>query len=288
MKYGVIANPDRHAVRGILSHLIEWCGEQHCSVILNNVFKGDLSEFNSKPVEFVNYEDEIAEQADFIVAIGGDGTILWASQLVKDRDIPILGVNCGRMGFLADIREDQLLTALDATKHGSYYLDRRHMLVSTLPDGTEHYALNELLFARAGKASMITLTAEYDGLLVNKYWADGLIVSTPTGSTAYNLSSGGPIVMPQTNVVILTPINPHTLTTRPLVLPGDRELQVIVDPPEQEILFSNDGRECPVDPAVKQFTIKRTDFSVNLVKLQTYNYFQTLRTKLMWGLDFRK
>ncbi len=288
MKYGVIANPDRHAVHTTLSRLIHWCEENHFTVLLDKVFKNNIPESSFEYVEFLNQENEIANHADFIVAIGGDGTILWASQLVKDCNIPILGVNCGRMGFLADIREDQLLTALEATKNGSYYLDRRHMLMSTLPDGSVHYALNELLFARAGRASMVTLTAEYDGLLVNKYWADGLIVSTPTGSTAYNLSSGGPIIMPQTNVVILTPINPHTLTTRPLVLPGDRELRVNVDPPDQEILFSNDGRECPVDPSVKQFTIRRTDFSVNLVKLQTYNYFQTLRTKLMWGLDFRK
>lgn len=288
MNIGVVANPGREAVRAPLLVLIKWAERNGCSVYLQRKLKKLLSDHAGNTVNSLESERELPENADILVSIGGDGTILWTSRLITSREIPILGVNCGRMGFLADIHENQLETALDATLKGSFHLDERYMLSTTMDDGTNFYALNEFLFARAGQASMVTLVAEYDGILINKYWADGLIVSTPTGSTAYSLSSGGPIVMPQTNVVILTPINPHTLTTRPLVLPADRNLKIIVDPPDQEILFSNDGSESAIDPNVKEFIIKRTQFTVKLIKLDTHNYFQTLRTKLMWGMDFRE
>lgn len=288
MNIGVLASPERTAVYSPLSQLLTWVGNNSGTVTLQHALADKILSGHNKYIFRVEHEYEIVENADVILAIGGDGTMLRAANLVLSRNIPIMGVNCGQLGFLADIQQEQLEEALKALYDNSYVIDHRYMISARLPDGSEKFALNELLFARGATASMVTLIAEYDGSLINKYWADGLIVSTPTGSTAYNLSSGGPIVMPQTNVVILTPINPHTLTTRPLVVPSDREIKIKVDPPGQDTLFSNDGREYRIDQKNKVFTIKRTDFTINLIKLHSHNYFQTLRTKLMWGMDFRE
>lgn len=288
MNIGVLASPNQTAVYAPLSRLLSWISFNKSRVSLQRSLATKIQAGHKSKVRSVDYEHEILDEADILLAIGGDGTMLRAANLVLDRKVPILGVNCGRLGFLADIQQEQLEDALQALYDKSYLIDHRFMLSARLPDGSEKFALNELLFARGATASMVTLIAEYDGKLVNKYWADGLIVSTPTGSTAYNLSSGGPIVMPETNVVVLTPINPHTLTTRPLVVPADRKITIKVEPPDQDTLFSNDGREYRIDHSHKEFTIKRTDFTINLIKLRSHNYFQTLRTKLMWGMDFRE
>src|SRR5699024_6774618 len=144
-----------------------------------------------------------------------------------------------------------------------------------------YYALNEFLFSKMDSTSMITVKAEFDGMFINKYWADGLIVASPTGSTAYNLSSGGPIVMPESDVMVLTPINPHTLTTRPLVLPSEKTLKIIVEKQQYEVSFSYDGNSCSIEHYPLEIKIQRSDFSIDLVELPDQSYFETLRHKLM-------
>lgn len=238
-------------------------------------------------IRFTPNDMESIAHADVVVTVGGDGTILLASQLMGRHPKPILGIHSGRLGFLAGIREHQVEEALRLVKEGRTYTDRREKLQAVLPDGRVFEALNEFLFTKKDTVSMIRLTATYDGMFVNEYWADGLIVSSPTGSTAYNLSSGGPIVLPGTDVMLLTPINPHSLTTRPLVLPSTRSLEVTVPESSEQILFSYDGFIESVTFDAKGVTISKSDTSIELIRLPGQDYFETLRSKLMWGADGR-
>ncbi len=232
-------------------------------------------------------EEESVRAGDITMAIGGDGTMLKAANLARVISRPLLGINSGKLGFLANIQRQNMKRALEAVLSKNYELDSRWFLQAVLSDGSTRYALNEFVFSRTGSLSMITITAEYDGSLINRYWADGIIVSSPTGSTAYNLSTGGPIVLPQTGVMVLTPISPHTLTTRPLVLPAGKNLIIKIDPPDQEVLFSVDGKnfDLPADSPV--VSIRQSDQTIDLIKLHGQSYFETLRNKLMWGMDVR-
>lgn len=231
---------------------------------------------------------EAMSEGEITVAIGGDGTILRAADLVRQVKHPLLGINSGRLGFLTNIQRQNMPNALEKIMEGNYHLDKRNFIEARFNSGQTYYALNEFVFSRKASVSMITLTAEYDGALINRYWADGIIVSSPTGSTAYNLSTGGPIVIPQTNVMILTPISPHTLTTRPLVLPSNNNLTIKVEPAEQEVQFSGDGNNYDLpenDPVVH---IRQSEQDIQLIKLSGQSYFETLREKLMWGADIRE
>lgn len=305
MRLALIAKSGHPNFHAVLRTLLHWCCRNdvpiHASTdhleemrqaseqeaegsiegVLNTV--GDLS----RCVVLTASDEESVERADFVITIGGDGTILRAAQLVKHLRRPILGIHSGKLGFLASILEPQIEEALDALKSGNVVLDSREMLAAEHPDGTVFEALNDFLFTRKDTISMIRMSATYDGMFINHYWGDGLIVASPTGSTAYNLSSGGPIVLPGTRVMVLTPINPHTLTTRPLVLPSDKPLEIeMVEQPGQ-ILFSYDGfiETRTFDPL--RFTIRHSGTFIDIVRLPGQNYFETLRRKLMWGADAR-
>jgi NAD+ kinase len=236
----------------------------------------------------VEIDQEAVNRADVVIAIGGDGTMLYSAQLTLETNTPVLGINCGRLGFMANIQQEQIGESLTAVKQGDYRIDERTMLEASINGDEIFYALNEFLFTKRDTTSLVTITASYDDQFINRYWSDGLIVASPTGSTAYNLSTGGPIVMPGTPVMVLTPINPHTLTTRPLVLPSDKTLTIRVDESVEHILFSHDGKIMEVQDEVLEVEIKKSDHSVQIIQLKGQNYFDTLRTKLMWGMDSRK
>ncbi len=287
MKFAVIANPDRLAIYEPLHQLFDWVSKNSGQVFLFNNVAENL---DSLPAICIakNTESECIDNSDVVVAIGGDGTILRTAKLVKDSGKPILGVNSGRMGFMANIPQERFTEALDSLKSGDAHTDKRYLLKATVEGEEPYYALNEFLFSKKGSASMVTLGVAFDGVFVNNYWADGVLISTPSGSTAYNLSSGGPIVMPESQVLVITPINPHTLTTRPLVLPDDRAITVSPVSDEHEMIFSGDGLQFSIPKNVKSIKIERTSFSVSLLQLPDQNYFETLRTKLMWGADVRE
>jgi len=213
---------------------------------------------------------------------------LRVARLVLGNNKPILGINTGRLGFLANVAQDDIEEALNYTSSGNYKIDKRALLQATEPDGTVHYALNEFLFSKGGTASMISLCAYFDDMFINRYWADGIIVATPTGSTAYNMSAGGPIVMPTTNVMVLNPINPHTLTTRPLILPSTKELTIKSDTSKNDVIFSKDGEISDITGDDFIIKIRRSEFTIELIKLPEQTYFDTLRNKLMWGMDVRE
>lgn len=287
MKLAVIANPAKYEIKEPFKELLYWASAHHVDVYFHDQLKYMLDEMCRDTCHPLESELKAIDQAKIIVAMGGDGTMLRTARLAGSLGKPILGVNSGRLGFMANTQPAQLIEALEYIMSGNYKLDKRYLLEAVDNNGNHYVALNDILFTKKSSASMITVSAYYNKMFINKYWADGLMVSSPTGSTAYNLSSGGPIVMPQTNVLVLTPINPHTLTTRPLVLPTDQPIRLYVEKQEHDVLFSYDGEICEIKQYPLEVEIKRTNFTINILELPGHDYFETLRTKLMWGRDFR-
>ncbi len=288
MKLAIIANPTKYQVADNFNEATGWAMENDVTVFV----KDDVCEtlgVDPKPVvTLVKSNEEAISKADYVLVLGGDGTILRVATLAMHYKKPLLGVNSGRLGFMANTQHADLRMALDCLKTGNFTLDKRNFLVAEKKDGEKFYALNEFLFTRKDSTSMINVDASSNGDLINTYWADGLIVSSPTGSTAYNLSAGGPIVMPSTEVLVLTPINPHTLTTRPLVLPSSKKLTIRLNEQRTETLFSYDGNVSEIDELPFEIEISRSDFTVDLIELPDQNYFETLRNKLLWGSNSRR
>ncbi len=287
MKFCILANPEKYTIQLPLKQVVKWCTSQgHVLYITDKLKKHFPGMGVLEKVSLVATEMEGVQRCDVVIAIGGDGTLLHTAHLIKDADRPVLGINSGRLGFMANIQPEMIDHTLSQVAAGSYKIDERHMLKATSLNGNQYYALNEFLFTKKDTSSMITLQADYNGQFINNYWADGLLVSTPTGSTAYNLSAGGPIVMPDTPVMLLTPINPHTLTTRPLVLPDHHTLTIKSTENGKHTLFAYDGL---IQPNESEFEVQitRSQYSIRLIQLPEQNYFETLRNKLMWGMDRR-
>jgi len=232
---------------------------------------------------------DLPEDADVMLSIGGDGTFLEAVSYVRDKEIPVAGINSGRLGFLADIAQEEISKALDSILNGSYQVEERTLLeLKSEQDlfGDFNFALNEITVHKRDDSSMIKLHAYLNDQFLNTYWADGLIISTPTGSTAYSLSVGGPIVSPGVRDFILAPIAPHNLTVRPLVVPDDMELKLRMEGRSGKILVSLDSRSVVVEAGV-ELRITRAPFKVITIRLNDHSFYNTLRSKLMWGLDRR-
>jgi len=287
MNIAIIAYPGKYTIAPSLKAVLSWCRESGTGCYaIRSLFA--VAEMKAEGVlHAVETDLQALEQADVVVTIGGDGTMLHTAQQIRRFDLPVLGINSGRLGFMANVQHNQIGAALETVSRGEYRLDERFMLEATINGGKTFHALNEFLFTKKDTTSLVTINADYDGHFINRYWADGLIVASPTGSTAYNLSSGGPIVMPGTEVMVVTPINPHTLTTRPLVLPSTKELTVRMDENIEHILFSHDGDLMEVEKRPLEVTVRRSSYSLKLIQLPGQNYFDTLRTKLMWGMDSR-
>jgi NAD+ kinase len=226
---------------------------------------------------------------DMLFSIGGDGTFLEAVTFVRDSGIPIVGINSGRLGFLADISRDELPAAMKEIKDGFYKVKELSLLQLNVPGnviGDFNFALNELAVHKRDSSSMITIHAYLNNEFLNSYWADGLIVSTPTGSTAYSLSVGGPIMHPASQGFIITPIAPHNLTVRPMVVPDNMELTLKIEGRGGKFLGSLDSRSVVIDDTT-ELKIRKSDFSINMVERTNQNFYATLRNKLMWGADKR-
>jgi len=248
----------------------------------------DKVEFPSEVNFFVDYQD-IEGKVDFLFSIGGDGTILDALSMVRDSGIPIMGINMGRLGFLSSIAKDEILPAIDKVLARDYQIDSRTLVRLSQPKdlfGEMNYALNELTITRRDTASLIVLHVYIDGMFLNSYWADGLIIATPTGSTAYSLSSGGPILTPGSENFVLTPIAPHNLTVRPVVIPDKSNIRIIVEAREEQFLVSLDSRRAIIYSNF-ELIVEKADFKVNIVQMKGKDFFMTIREKLKWGLDAR-
>lgn len=237
---------------------------------------------------FQSYE-ELKGLQGVMFSIGGDGTFLEAVTLVRDLPIPLAGINSGRLGFLADISQDEILTAVDAVINNHAGIDERALLqvISDQPVfGDFNFALNEITVHKRDDSSMIKIMAFLDGQFLNVYWADGLIVATPTGSTAYSLSVGGPLVLPDTQNFILSPIAPHNLTVRPLVFKDSMKLTLQMESRSGNLLVSADSRSAVIEDRL-ELTIMKAPFCIRTVRLGELTFYHTLRTKLMWGADRR-
>lgn len=290
MNYGLTGNPTKSQIWEPLARLIEWLGEKDKPFCLHQPIADGLRSRDMLDGSVCSEVDAetLAEQSDVVLSFGGDGTLLRTAHETGPNDTPVLGVNIGRLGFLADIEVDDLFRAIYAMDAGDYTVEERMVLEATTPNDDTldvAWALNEFVLDRSGEAGLIEIEVLVDGEELNTYWADGLIMATPTGSTAYSLSTGGPILAPGVDGVILTPIAPHTLTVRPIVLPGTVEITARVLANDQPYVFAADGRSTLLDEHNLEFTVRRADHTVNLIKLGGQHFFKTLRKKLMWGLS---
>jgi NAD+ kinase len=231
--------------------------------------------------------EQLAASVDLIVVLGGDGTMISTARLLDNRSVPVLGINYGRLGYLTEVRVEEMTDALDAVLAGDYRLDSRLMLAAELWRGDEkllrNRVLNDVVVSKSALARIIEIETKLDAQLVNVFRADGLIVSTPTGSTAYNLSAGGPIIYPSMNAVVITPICPHTLSNRPLVVPDTAEIEVTLKTPQEEVALTLDGQVGFRLEAGDRVRIIKSRTTFNLVQPLTRNYFEVLRGKLKWG-----
>ncbi|MEJ2297873.1 MAG: NAD(+) kinase [Woeseiaceae bacterium] len=238
-------------------------------------------------------EEELCDSADLAIAIGGDGTMLYASRLVRETGTPLIGVNRGRLGFLADITPDEMITSVEQILSGDYQEDRRMLLEATLQtaDGESlaAYALNDVVVQRGSKGGMVDFSTQVDDKYVNTHSGDGLIVATPTGSTAYALSCGGPILEPHIQAVALVPICPHTLTDRPIVIPADQAIDVkVLERAETCAEVTLDGMHLGTLTPGDTLRIARSDEYVTLLHPPGHDFYGILRSKLFWGRDSRK
>ncbi|WP_316822417.1 NAD kinase [Pedobacter gandavensis] len=232
---------------------------------------------------------ELVGQTDVLISLGGDGTLLDTLSLIRDSGIPVIGINFGRLGFLASINKDEIRVAIEALRNQAYALDKRTLLSLDSKFelfGEENFALNDITIHRRDKSAMMIIHAYMNDEFVNSYWADGLIIATPTGSTAYSLSCGGPIIYPSSQNFVITPIAPHNLNVRPVIIPDDVTLTFEVEARSAKFLVSCDSRTETVDRSVK-LTLNKAAFHVNLIRLNDESYLKTLRNKLLWGIDTR-
>jgi NAD+ kinase len=276
---------------GYLIQLIRRLDEYHAELIVYEPFYPVISRFNkSLKIQgtFKGYDD-LAGNTDMVLSIGGDGTLLDTVSLVRDSGIPVLGINLGRLGFLSSISRDSIIPAIDKVMNGDYSLNQRTLLKleSTRSIfGEFSYALNDLTINRKDSTALVVIHVYVDDMFLNSYWADGLIVATPTGSTAYSLSSGGPIVSPGSENFVITPIAPHNLTIRPIIVSDNSEIRIKVEGRDKKFLVSLDSRTGIIDPG-EELIIKKADFNFNLVQIENRDFFATIRDKLKWGLDAR-
>lgn len=238
--------------------------------------------------EFSSHND-LHSGIDLTISIGGDGTFIKTVGFIRDSGVPILGINTGRLGFLANISKDQIQYTMEQVRQKKFEYQKRSLLrIHTEEDifGEDNFALNEVTFHKKDTASMITVHASLDDKYLNSYWADGLIVATPTGSTAYSLSCGGPIITPGCQVHILTPIAPHNLNVRPMVVPDHLPIKLSIEGRERRYLISLDGNSKNIRQG-EEVLITKAEFMINVVKFEDNNFLDTIRNKMLWGIDRR-
>ena len=272
--------------------LLDFLLKRECNVYVEDKFFNMIKHEDDieKDYHFKTFES-LDNSFDALISIGGDGTILRAVTYVQDLAIPIIGINAGRLGFLATIQKDDIESALTEILEGNYKISERSLLsITTSTKNKEieelNFALNEIAVSRKNTTSMITVETLLNDEYLTSYWADGLIVSTPTGSTGYSLSCGGPVITPSANNFVLTPIAPHNLNARPLVIPDNTEIKLKVSGREESYLVSLDSRIATLKNNTT-ITIKKAPFTIKMIVLKKESFLDTLRKKLLWGEDRR-
>ncbi len=283
MTIAIFGNTLRSETIREVKHIVEFLQLRGVNIVLSQELRHDA--FNR---EFTSVEDYVAhteESIDFALSVGGDGTFLTTASLVGHLDIPILGINCGHLGYLAEVQTDNIDAVLDQLITNNYTIEQRRMLEVTCQQGgkiVSPYALNEVAILKSGLSSMITIDVSLNGEFLHKYKADGLLVATPTGSTAYNLSVGGPLLEPHVNAIILTPVATHSLNIRPLVVLDDSKIDVKISSRNGNYLLSVDGRSQVLNQDL-QLHIERSQRTIKLVRINGQTFMQSLKEKLYWG-----
>ncbi|MCW3110186.1 MAG: kinase [Segetibacter sp.] len=271
--------------------LLEELTRFHIKACLHKSLVGPHSAVNMLPADFSVFSkhEDLDSSIDCIISLGGDGTMLDSATLVRDKRIPVMGINFGRLGFLASISKDELTLAVEALAMGRYVVEKRtllHLNANIPLFGDAPFALNEFAIHKRDFSPMIKIHTYLNGEFLNSYWADGLIVSTPTGSTGYNMSCGGPIVFPDSASFVITPVAPHNLNLRPIVIPDNNIISFEVEGRAEEFICTMDARREIVEKDI-QLAVKKEDFPVLLVVLNENSFLSTLREKLTWGFDKR-
>jgi len=291
MTIAIFGSPYPEHFSKYIQHLIKKLETEHINLIIEeefSVFLENNIRFNKSISTFNSYET-LKNKADFLFSIGGDGTLLKAVTYVRKSEIPIIGINTGRLGFISSISADQIDVAITDILKGNYKINERTLLELNTNNQLfkeKNFALNEVAVSKKDTSSMIRIDAYVDDEFLNTYWADGLVVSTPTGSTGYSLSCGGPIIMPGTNNIIITPNAPHNLNVRPIVIDDNSVVKLKIEDRDQLALVSLDSRSRAFDSET-ELIIKKASFKIKLVQPQNNSFTKTIRHKLMWGLDKR-
>jgi NAD+ kinase len=289
LQFAIFGNTYQPKKSASMQKLLASLAQRQADVAIERKFYNFLTSDQHLEVGSVQVFDGSDFQADFVISMGGDGTFLKAASRVGDKQIPILGVNMGRLGFLADIHAQDMEQTITALYEGDYSLETRSVIrVETdgIPLDGYNCALNDVAVLKRDNASMITLHCTINGDYVATYQADGMVISTPTGSTAYSLSNGGPIIVPGTHVFSLTAVAPHSLNVRPIVVSEDSEIQLTVESRTCQYLVALDGRSEPL-PDSTRLIIRKAPYRVRVIKRAGSKYFHTLREKMMWGADTR-
>jgi len=288
MKVAILGKIFKSEPTEYITKIISLLEKKKVSIFLEFEYFKSLKGFISESVSSFN---ELDKSFDLLISIGGDGTILKAITFVKDLSIPIVGVNTGRLGFLAKIQIENIELVIEEIILKNYSISERTLIeVSTSETNQQlsklNFALNEITLSRKNTTSMISIDTKLDNKHLNSYWADGLIISTPTGSTGYSLSCGGPIIMPEAENLIINPIAPHNLNARPLIIPDSTEIKIKVNGRENEFLISLDSRITTLSNS-NEVIIKKSPFKIKMIELENESFLITLREKLMWGKDKR-
>lgn len=253
---------------------------------LNKHLEGKIS---TVAYNILNESEGIKDFIDVFLTLGGDGTLLDMVNLIGNSGVPVMGINFGRLGFLASVNKTEIAAAIKALVNRQFTLDSRALLSIDSEQhifGDSNFALNDVTIHKRDDSAMITTHMFLDGEFLNSYWGDGIIIATPTGSTAYSLSCGGPVMFPASNTIIVTPVSPHNLNVRPIVLPNTSRLSFEVECRSSNYLLSCDSRTTVIDSTMR-FEVHKADFELNLIRLSNESYLSTLRNKLLWGLDTR-
>ena len=284
--FGIWGNTDKPRFWELLDPIMIWAAENNLKPFLTTRILNQLSDGFDYEYQTIDSAEDFY-QTDFLLTLGGDGTMLSAARAVAHRKTPILGIHLGKLGFMAEVTVDEMFDRLKMVVSGQYSLQRRMVLKAEIINGngpTVFYALNDFVIDRGRSQRIITMRLLSNDHFVSDYKADGLIIATPTGSTAYSLSVGGPIVMPKLKAIVVSPISPHTLSLRPIVLPDDRSLELsFPDEEVEKIAFAVDGQVSEYLKPKDKIYIQRAPFEIRMIDFEDSNYFQTLRRKMGWG-----
>ena len=293
MKIAIYGQYYLNSTEPIIKDIFVFFKKNNVELIIESAFLEMLYEKNIIHETYPTFSshNELDSSFDMLISIGGDGTILRAATLVRNSGVPILGINAGRLGFLATVQKEKIDSFLQFVIHKKYSISKRTLLSLDCSPENEaiheiNFAMNEITVSRKDTTSMITIETYLNDEFLNSYWADGLIISTPTGSTGYSMSCGGPILTPEVKSLVITPIAPHNLNARPLVIPDNTEIKLRVTGREDQYLVSLDSRVTTVKNE-SILIIKKNPFEINMIEIPEETFLKTLRNKLLWGEDKR-